>query len=1300
MDARSDRSRSDLIVLSDSESPAAAGKPKRRSSDQRRALEAAAEPRQGQEHGSVAPRHRQTETIAVQAEGADQEVTVKLEPPDGGLTLEDFEIASDEQIGPDLDDGHDLFSSRAPSTSSSSVGHELHNPKEALAFVNCLLGALDAAVNGFEMADAFTERLFELLSASTSIPQSEKERVLEKCINLQTQHNTQHNGGRGSRAPGATMSSSSSSTAHFDSGRLRLPAPTISQPLSVPVPTDRAGTLGERNELQVGGGMQQQLKQLLERRFSLREFRGKQELCISAILQNKDVLAVMPTGAGKSLCYQLPAVLWEGKKITVVVSPLKSLMKDQVDGLRKKGINAVALHGDVPWAEERQWLHAIEQLAVATSTTTSGAPISLLYVSPEKLVAALERTTNSRDRNASFISLPEVLHSLHNADKLAFFVIDEAHCVSEWGLDFRPEFRKLVMLRHKFPNVPLFACTASATEACRADIANLLFRRGISSNSSSTDKNNCSAIFVDSFNRANLSFLVKAKETNLNKNNADAFFDAIVATVHDALQQDFIRNSSMNSSAPSSYHSAAQAAATGCCVLYCLSKVECDTVAKGLKGKGIKARAYHAGLSPDARRAAQEAWMNGKIQHEAQGRAQAKIFTKLEAPKSTRAEVKDGLTVVARYRDQFFAVPSIGIRSRTAILESLADSQTPSVIVATVAFGMGINKSDVRFIGHLVMPSSIERYYQEVGRAGRDGRHATCVCWFSEKDYERNKRLLAGSSGPAGCNAGKFLTQLNAMRDFLAQNVQCLPSVVPLHKCRRKALLEYFGERDFDARLCGNKCDVCMAVNSGSHGAPGAARGSSSTSSGGGVCAVAASNLNMTTAERQNRANAVPATGSSAFDVNAARDLTEQAQTALRYFRDCLGCDLTVAKLRDALLGLSLPKPNPTKSNSRGGKKRGRGRRRKGGNNNFSSDAWVLAQNRKRDQVMQHRLFGSLKGVASKPNAEKLLRRMVELNIFTEIVKSNASSGNSNSSTSKRGRGGFARNRNKKQFSWTVLGLGPQQIWQEVEDGRLRVAVSYLQPETSGGTTPSGAGSSSAAGDDAIEDFEEFEDDGSSEEETSDSEVEPTTRLVGVLTAQQQLQVPRPTANPFALAMERNRRLGATAATSSLGGLGLPGSCSTPASSSSLGGFGSLHFQQYPRNGIGIGTAPPAASSAAGGGKNHGAQQLNLNNFGSIAASSFEGVRGGRAAEDDLGSSEGDRTDEDEKLFGSAATAKRTKTAKTAPAGAPSAASAAVSAAGTGTSTAPPASPSSSATRLAELLAKRRRLNGGGEERG
>ncbi len=406
-------------------------------------------------------------------------------------------------------------------------------------------------------------------------------------------------------------------------------------------------------------GAQQQLQQareILRSRFGHRDFRSKQADVISSVLQGKDVLTVMPTGSGKSICYQIPAVLQNSSagKVCFVVSPLLSLMKDQCDNLRRKNIDADWFSGDKNWDTIRPLLERLENACGSDALSLSrNRPPCLVYLSPEKLIAAL-----GKESAHSHISLQGVLNTLYRNGKISLFVIDEAHCVSEWGLDFRPEYRRLSVLRSRFPNVPLLAATASATEACRRDIVKNLFSQN---QLSSLSGGRQSVTFVDSFNRKNIRFQVLPKTTTLStgggkysaaKSEQDtAFYDMITTTLQDSLQQDYMTNLSTPGGGASSSrggannlnlaNAARHAVTKGSAILYVLSKAEADSVAQGLqrrKNNGITALPYHAGLPPETRRQNQEAWMKGVVQ----------------------------------------------------------------VIVATVAFGMGIDKPDVRFIGHLV----------------------------------------------------------------------------------------------------------------------------------------------------------------------------------------------------------------------------------------------------------------------------------------------------------------------------------------------------------------------------------------------------------------------------------------------------------------------------------------------------------------------------------------------------------------------------------------------------------------------
>jgi len=390
---------------------------------------------------------------------------------------------------------------------------------------------------------------------------------------------------------------------------------------------------------------------LLKNIFGYDQFKPLQKEIIENVLQRRDTLVVMPTGGGKSLCYQLPALIFPG--LTVVVSPLIALMKDQVDQLRELGVPALFLNSSLSWDTYR------ENVAHVRS-----GKVKLLYVAPETLLS--ERTL-------------ELLASV----PLDCMAIDEAHCISEWGHDFRPEYRQLVAFRERFSNVVCLALTATATPRVREDIkASLHF----------SDSNE----FVASFNRENLLVEVAPKENP---------FEQTLTLLRGYKGQSGI--------------------------IYCFSRKQVDDLAAALAARGYSVRPYHAGLEDDERRRNQELFVRDDVQ----------------------------------------------------------------IIVATIAFGMGINKSNVRFILHYDLPKSIEGYYQEIGRAGRDGLPAHCMLLFSYGDVQKLKYFIDQKVGQERQVAYEHLNKL----------IRYAESDI----CRRVPLLGYFGEQ-FSTENCG-MCDNCRA---------------------------------------------------------------------------------------------------------------------------------------------------------------------------------------------------------------------------------------------------------------------------------------------------------------------------------------------------------------------------------------------------------------------------------------------------------------------------------------------------------
>ena len=391
--------------------------------------------------------------------------------------------------------------------------------------------------------------------------------------------------------------------------------------------------------------------QMLQKYFGHTSFSHPQEEIIKDVLQKNDVFVLMPTGGGKSLCFQLPALMMDG--MTVVVSPLISLMKDQVDSLRANGIEVAYLNSSLNYSE----IQNIKSSIVDNR-------IKILYVAPERLM------------------MPDTLGLLKDAN-VSLFAIDEAHCISEWGHDFRPQYRQLGMLKEYFPKTSLIAMTATATLETQVDIVKQL-------------KLANPKCYKTSLNRNNLFYQVESRYN-----------------VYDQLTQ-YLKNHKKDSG-----------------IIYCLTKIGTETLANKLQSDGYRALPYHADLSSNSKANTYENFMNGDVE----------------------------------------------------------------IIVATTAFGMGIDKSNIRFVIHYNLPKSLESYYQETGRAGRDGEKSDCILFYSDGDKRDMKRIIEKND---------FETEKSQASLKFNEMINLCESKT----CRRKIILNYFNE-DFNKTNCKN-CDICL----------------------------------------------------------------------------------------------------------------------------------------------------------------------------------------------------------------------------------------------------------------------------------------------------------------------------------------------------------------------------------------------------------------------------------------------------------------------------------------------------------
>ena len=401
--------------------------------------------------------------------------------------------------------------------------------------------------------------------------------------------------------------------------------------------------------------MKEDLQKILNKVWGHSCFRDGQKDVIDSVLSKNDTLAIMPTGAGKSLCYQLPALVFEG--LTVVISPLISLMKDQVHSLQQLGVEATFLNSSLSRAEQEQ----IEK-------DLFFGHYKILYISPER---------------AKSFTLIELLKEL----EISLIVVDEAHCISEWGHDFRPEYAQLKTFREYFPNVSVAAFTATAGPTIKDDIIKSL---------EMSDPH----IYVSSFNRSNIHYKLKPKVSK-----KEDFLE-----IAHMLKRDFKEQSG---------------------IIYCLSRKKTEEVSKYLKQKGLKSFIYHAGLSNNEKQ---------------------------------------------RVQKHFFEDKSV-------------------IVVATIAFGMGIDRADIRFVIHVDMPKSLEGYYQETGRAGRDGKESFAILYYGKQERVMYSKMN-NKTRPS-----------KAKRILFEQKMNSMIALCETTSCRRKIILNYFSD---NSKVSCNACDNCM----------------------------------------------------------------------------------------------------------------------------------------------------------------------------------------------------------------------------------------------------------------------------------------------------------------------------------------------------------------------------------------------------------------------------------------------------------------------------------------------------------
>tara|TARA_B110000211_G_scaffold232470_1_gene296305 strand:- start:933 stop:2525 length:1593 start_codon:yes stop_codon:yes gene_type:complete len=423
------------------------------------------------------------------------------------------------------------------------------------------------------------------------------------------------------------------------------------------------------------------LTEFLAQTFGFQDFRSPQVKVIKSAIKGYDLLVVLPTGSGKSICYQLPALIQTG--ISIIISPLKSLIKDQLVNLESKGIPAVGFYGNTSPKEKAQIIKDMQ---------TTDCPYNIIYTTPETI-----------DTNITFAA---ALTALNNSNRLRRFVIDEAHCISLWGNDFRPAYRKLHEIRTYYPGVPIMALTATATKVVQADIIELL-------------KFKAYKIYTKSYFRSNLNISITNKSTNQAKH---------LANVYSCI----LRNNFQEQSG----------------IIYCNTRKNCELLGEYLSSRGIQAAAYHAGFTTKKKTLLETQWRGNEL----------------------------------------------------------------NIIVATVAFGMGIDKPDVRFILHNNIPFSLENYYQEIGRAGRDGLPSTCILFYADKDRLMAIRLINFTTAQNIGTKAEFENRKIHKKHLLDKLDTIARFCEHTGECRHNIISQYLGEST--SIPCGEHCDNCLSKSS------------------------------------------------------------------------------------------------------------------------------------------------------------------------------------------------------------------------------------------------------------------------------------------------------------------------------------------------------------------------------------------------------------------------------------------------------------------------------------------------------